>query len=240
MSVRVARPGTAPASRAAAGPITTPAHALEAIRRAIFSGQLTPGQRVAQEELADSIGVSVAPVREALRVLEQEGQLTYLPRRGYFVTELRIEDLEEIYALRRLLEAQAASAAIPALDESDLERIESAADDCSRASLAGDVVAELEANRRFHFAILEPADQPHLMRLIGLLWDSTEAYRALYYNSPRERERSVKAHDRILGAIRRRDPARVTAELDAHRDRALTVLRSILPSPGGVALRVAG
>jgi DNA-binding GntR family transcriptional regulator len=239
VSVRVGRAGTASASRAAGGPITTPDHALEVIRRAIFSGELRPGQRVAQEELAESIGVSVAPVREALRVLEQEGQLTYLPRRGYFVTELRIDDLEEIYALRRLLEAQAAAAAIPALDESDLERIRRAAEDCASASLAGDVVAELEANRRFHFAILEPADQPHLMRLIGLLWDSTEAYRALYYNSPRERERSVKAHDRILRAIGRRDTARVTAELNAHRDRALAVLRSILPPPASVALRVA-
>jgi DNA-binding GntR family transcriptional regulator len=66
------------------------------------------------------------------------------------------------------------------------------------------------------------------MRLIRLLWDSTEAYRAMYYNSPDERREAVDAHDRILEAIRRRDADELVAELDAHRARALQVLRGIL------------
>jgi len=87
-----------------AGPQTTPQHALEQLRRAIVDGELRPGQRIAQEQVALRLGMSIAPVREALQVLDQEGQVTYRPRRGYFVTELRIEDLEEIYELRKLLE----------------------------------------------------------------------------------------------------------------------------------------
>ena len=70
------------------------------------------------------------------------------------------------------------------------------------------------------------------MRLIRLLWDSTEAYRALYYNSPDERRAALDAHDRIVAAIGRRDPDRLVAELDAHRGRALEVLTAIL-APGG-------
>jgi DNA-binding transcriptional MocR family regulator len=89
-------------------PGTTGQHALDGLRHAIVNRQLRPGQRVRQEELAESLGVSIAPVREALRVLEQEGQVTYQPRRGYFVTELRIEDLEEIYDLRKVMEERAA------------------------------------------------------------------------------------------------------------------------------------
>src|SRR5262245_10293295 len=89
-------------------PGTTAQHAVEALRRAIVTGELRAGLRIPQEEVAEALGVSVAPLREALATLEQEGQLTYRPRRGYFVTELRREDLEEIYELRQLLEERAA------------------------------------------------------------------------------------------------------------------------------------
>jgi DNA-binding GntR family transcriptional regulator len=207
---------------------TAQQHATEGLRALIVRGELRPGQRVNQEDLAAQLGLSVATVREALRVLEQEGQLTYLPRRGYFVTELRIGDLQEIYELRALLEARAARQALPLLDDDGLERITRAADDCVDAARAGDVAAELTANRRFHFAILEAPGQPHVMRVIRLLWDSTEAYRAMYYNSPAERNESVAGHERILEALRDRDADRLVAELDAHRLRALDVLGAIL------------
>jgi DNA-binding GntR family transcriptional regulator len=178
--------------------------------------------------VAVRLGVSVAPVREALRVLEQEGQLVYRPRRGYFVTELRIEDLEEIYELRRVLEERLARLALPLIDDKALRRVRAAAQECELAAEAADVSRELAATRRFHFGLLEGADQPHTMRLIRLLWDSTEAYRATYYNSPAERRRAAKAHKRILAAVAARDADRLVAELDAHRDRALKVLRDIL------------
>lgn len=211
-----------------AGLGTAQQHALEWLRRLIVAGELRPGQRVNQEDLAERIGLSVAPVREALRALEQEGQVTYFPRRGYFVTELRIEDLREIYGLRQTLEARAARVALPTLDDDALDRIRRAAADCVDAAQAGDVAAELDANRRFHFGILESPAHPHTMRVIRTLWDSTEAYRALYYNSPDERRRSVEAHDRILDAIEARDADRLVAELDAHRARALEVLAVVL------------
>jgi DNA-binding GntR family transcriptional regulator len=211
-----------------AGPQTTPQHALEQLRRAIVDGELRPGQRIAQEQVALRLGMSIAPVREALQVLDQEGQVTYRPRRGYFVTELRIEDLEEIYELRKLLEERLARAALANVDERTLERVSEAAEDCVRAADGGRVGAELEANRRFHFAILERRDSPHTMRVIRRLWDVTEAYRALYYNSPAERQESIAAHERIIEAIEAQDPDRLVAELDAHRERALTVLRGVL------------
>ncbi len=215
-----------------AGPSTTAQHALEALRRAIVAGELRPGQRVRQEEIAEGLGVSVAPVREALRVLEQEGQVTYQPRRGYSVTELLVGDLEEIYELRQVLEARAARSALPTLDAETLDRIDLAARDCVVAAEAGDVAAELEANRRFHFALLESPGRTHAMRLIRLLWDSTEAYRALYYNSAEERQKAAEAHDRIRAAVRRGDADELVAELDDHRTRALVVLKRILAPDG--------
>lgn len=215
-------------SSGVSGPSTTAQHALDGLRRAIVAGELRPGARVGQEEFAQQLGVSIAPVREALRILEQEGQVTYLPRRGYFVTALEIADLEEIYGLRAALEARAARRALAALDAHGIERIEQAAGQFAAAVAAGDVLAELGANRRFHLAILEAADQPHTLRLIRLLWDSTEAYRALYYSIEQERRDAVAAHERIVAALHAGDAERLIAELDRHRERALAVLRAVL------------
>ncbi|MFL5817563.1 MAG: GntR family transcriptional regulator [Conexibacter sp.] len=209
---------------------TTQQHAVEWLRRAIVAGELRPGERVPQDEVATRIGVSIAPLREALRVLEGEGQLTYRPRRGYFVTELRIDDLTEIYALRRLLEARAARHALDLLDADGVERIVRAAGDCADTAAAGDVAQTLDANRRFHFALFDAPGQPHLLKLIRTLWDATEAYRALYYNTPEERAAAVDAHDRIVDAVRARDAERLVTELDAHREQALAALAEILPA----------
>jgi DNA-binding GntR family transcriptional regulator len=206
------------------GPGTAPEYVLDGLRHAILVGRLRPGDRVAQDEFAQAMGTSIAPVREALRVLEQEGQVTYLRRRGYFVTELAIADLEEIYALRRILEERAARHALAVLDDDALQRITQAAADCVRADRAGDIAAELEANKRFHFAVLDSGDQSQTMRMIRLLWASTEAYRAIYYDDADERRAAHSAHERIVEAIRQHDVDRLLRELDAHRQRALAAL----------------
>jgi DNA-binding GntR family transcriptional regulator len=221
-----------PATSAPGRPGTTAQHAVESLRRAIVAGELRPGERVRQDEVAERLGVSLAPIREALAVLEQEGQVTYRPRRGYVVTELDLADLRELYELRQLLEERAARRALPQLDEDALERIELAARDCVAATDRGDVAAELEANRRFHFALLEAPDSPHTLRVIRLLWDSTETYRAMYYNAPESRAEAAASHERILAALGEGDADRLVAELDAHRGRALAQLEAILPPSG--------
>ncbi len=213
-------------------PETAQEHPVASLRWLIVSGALRPGQRVNQEDVATQVGLSVAPVREALRVLEQENQVTYRPRRGYFVTELHIADLREIYELCSVLEERAARHALPTLDEDAEQRILEAAHECVAAAHAGDVAAELAANRRFHFAIFDAPGQPHALRVIRLLWDSTEAYRAIYYNSVEERNASIDAHDRIIDTIHARDAGALVMELDAHRQRALDVLGKLLGEDG--------
>jgi DNA-binding GntR family transcriptional regulator len=198
------------------------------LRTAILDGELKPGQRVNQEDWAARAGVSAIPVREALNALAGEGLVTYRPRRGYVVTELALDDLEEVYALRRLLETEALRRGVPGATADDVAALRAADDDYGRASGGRDLAAALEANRRFHDLLFGLAGSRPLSRLIGQLWDQTEAYRALYYALPGEVEETRRAHAAIVDAVAAADADGAVRHQDAHRERALERLRVAL------------
>ena len=207
---------------------TAQARAAAALRAAILEGELRPGERVSQEAWAERAGVSLIPVREALGALAGEGLVTYRPRRGYAVTELDLADLEEVYRLRAVLEEDALRRGIPDARDDDVEALV-AADAAFRDALAsGDVGARLAADRRFHALLHGLARSAPLARLIDQLWDTTEAYRALYYALPGEAEEASRAHAELLCAVRERDPERAVVAQAAHRERALVQLRRAL------------
>ena len=99
--------------------MTAQERTLAALRTDILSGTLPPGTQLVQESIADRYAVSRVPVREALQLLTSEGLVQHSPNRGYFVTELSVTDLHEVYALRRILETHAIAAAVPALTDAD-------------------------------------------------------------------------------------------------------------------------
>lgn len=211
----------APADRAP----TAHDRAAAALRAAILDGSLRPGQRVNQEEWAARAGVSAIPVREALRALAGEGLFEYRPRRGYAVTELDLADLEEVYRLRRLLETDALLRGVPQATQADVAALRLELEACAAAR---DVRERLAANRRLHDRLHALAGSRVLGRLIGLLWDSTEAYRALYYALEGETDEADQAHAAIVAAVAARDARAAVAAQDAHRERALTRLRASL------------
>ncbi len=211
-----------------AGAPTARARAAAALRAAILDGELRPGQRVSQEAWAERIGVSLIPIREALGQLAGEGLVTHRPRRGYAVTELDLADLQEVYRLRRMLETDALVRGVPRATDADVAELEEAAEACSAAMRRGAVVEALAANRRFHDRLHALGGSAPLVRLIDQLWDTTEAYRALYYAVPGEREETEAAHRAITAAVAERDASAAVAAQDAHRGRALTRLRQVL------------
>ena len=154
--------------------------------------------------------------------------MSYLPHRGYFVRELSVEDLLEVYRLRELLEAEAITAAIPALSDDDVDALAQLAGDVDEASDAGDIIAMAEANRRFHFALFDAAGMPRLSKLLRQLWEATDAYRALYYQSDGNRNRVLREHARMVKALRQRDVAGLIALHDAHRANSVTAVRAAL------------
>jgi DNA-binding GntR family transcriptional regulator len=212
--------------------VTAQDAALAALRADLRDGFLAPGDQVVQETLADRYGISRVPLREALKTLEAEGQVVYHPNRGYFVTELRVADLLEVYRLRELLEAEAIAVAVPSLTDDDVAALADLLTDVDAASRAGDIEGLTSANRRFHFAIFDAAGMPRLSRLLRQLWDATDAYRSIYFASPDNRGRVDREHAAMLGALRRRNTARVIRLHDEHRRRSVAAVRAQIETPG--------
>ncbi|WP_336215147.1 GntR family transcriptional regulator [Nonomuraea sp. LPB2021202275-12-8] len=213
-------------------PPTAQQFVLAELRRAITTGRLRPGEPIRQEALAEELDVSRVPLREALKTLEGEGLVGYRPHRGYSVVQLSLDDLREVYLIRRILEAEAVRRAVALLTPEVLEAAEKAQADVERAAEAGDVPAMTEANRRFHMTVFECAGLPRLVRLIRTLWDSTDAYRSMYYGDDPNRERVIAEHHAMLDLLRRRDAEAVVRVLDEHRSAAVGALEALL-TPGG-------
>ncbi|SFT77930.1 DNA-binding transcriptional regulator, GntR family [Actinopolyspora lacussalsi subsp. righensis] len=209
-------------------PPTTQQFVLEELRRAILSRQLAPNQPIRQDSVAHELGVSRVPLREALKTLEAEGQVVYRPHRGYTVAELSLADLLEVYRLRELLETEAALVSATKADEADSTAVRAELRAVAEAAANDDLVEMIAANRRFHFAILEPADMPWLMRMVRTLWDTTDAYRAVYYNAPDNRSRVLEEHEAIVRAFEARDGAELAELLRRHREHAVAALRTTL------------
>ncbi|MFB4268257.1 GntR family transcriptional regulator [Nonomuraea sp. GTA35] len=209
-------------------PPTAQQFVLGELRRAITTGRLRPGTPIRQDALAEELQVSRVPLREALKTLEGEGLVTYKPHKGYCVAMLSLDDLREVYRIRELLEEEAVRAAVARLTDDDLHRIEAAQEAVERAAAAGDVAAMATANRTFHMTLFDCAGMPRLARLIRTLWDTTDAYRSMYYGDAGNRERVVKEHRAALDALRRRSADEAVTTLNVHRDRAVAELEPLL------------
>ncbi len=223
------------------GAITTVQHAtLLALREGIAAGRYEPGQQLRQENLAHDLGVSVPPVREALKTLEAEGQVIYAPRRGYFVAQLRRAELREAYRIRDLLETEATVRAVGSLTRDDLARMRGAVRDMGRAHRSADVAAMTAANRRFHFTVFDAAAMPRMADMIRVLWDGTDRYRSLYFATAAHRNRVRTEHAAIMSAVASGDADAAVELSRQHREHALEALCDALPAetdqlPGATA-----
>jgi DNA-binding GntR family transcriptional regulator len=211
-------------------PPTSQEAVLGEIRRAIMSRELQPGERVRQEQLAERLNVSRVPVREALKVLEAEGQVTYQAHRGYTVVALSLEELEEIYLARSLLEKEMTRRAVPKVDAGLIQHLESSVARMDDFADAGDVLGYAEANWDFHFALFERAGLPRLYRITEVLWRVSEAYRGAIFTST-WLGRARKDHRRILEACKAGDADETITAQEEHRSNALARITAFLEKP---------
>ena len=209
-------------------PPTAQAAVLTELRRRLIVGIFAPGEQLRQDVLAEELGVSRVPVREALRTLEGEGQIIYEPHRGYFVVELNLDELIEIYRLRDLLEAEATQVGFPNLTAADLATMAQGMEQMLSAMEQDDVATLTAANRRFHFALYNACRMPRLLRILDQLWDASDPYRAVYFCDVGNRTLMHREHLAIYEAARSGDLRRLQRLLAEHRTHAVPALRKAL------------
>ncbi len=209
-------------------PPTVNAYVLAELRKSIATGGLPPGRQVRQDAFAEELSVSRVPIREALKILEGEGLVSYEPHRGYFVTKLSLGDLREVYRIRELLEAEAITEGTPKLSGADIERLTDLSGDIERCAVAEDIAGMTTANRQFHFTLFGASAMPRLIRLLRVLWDATDAYRSLYYTEPGNRDRVCAEHTAMIAAARSGDADAVVRLAATHRVAAVQALAAVV------------
>jgi len=193
---------------------------LDAVREAILTGVLEPEMRLRQEELADLFGTSRIPIREALRALEYEGLVRSEPHRGFTVTALDADDVEEVYELRILLETHALRLALPLLTDEDLEELEALYTTLRTATTPDE---QLAARERFYIHIYSATGRPRLVGLIVRL--RQEVARGLRWPTLQQ---APAVHESFWEAVRTGDGDRAAAQLSAHYKRVAGLIRRYL------------
>ena len=183
------------------------------IREAILKGYYKPGERLDQTELAELLGVSRSPVRDALKRLAAEGLVTLHPHRGAMVAELSREELEEIYLIRRVLEGLAARLAVPNINAEQLEVLRTILERMDRTE---DAEAWIELNYRFHHTIYRAANRPRLLEIIDNLRKTVAPYIRQYISSAEYRHQAQISHWRIYRACEERNPTLAEEETIQH------------------------
>jgi DNA-binding GntR family transcriptional regulator len=204
----------------------------ERIRSLIIDGALTPGDRLAEPDLAQRLGVSRTPLREALLQLDSEGFVRVTPRRGAVVSVLSHTDAAETYQVKGVLEAYAARLACTRLVPGDMEKLHDLhAQMCRIAtSRTKDVRTLLQLNAAFHQTLSDASGNEKLAGYIRSLRAQALRYNYIYLSVLSHLTPSMKEHERILAALAKRDAALVERLVRAHGDAAGKALCAYIDS----------
>lgn len=177
----------------------------ETLRQAILRGELKPGERLMEIHLAQKLGVSRTPVREAIRKLELEGLVLMIPRKGAVVAEITISDLEDVLEVRTALEELAVRKACGRITPEQLEEVKRCSEEFKRALMGEDVTACAQADVKFHDAIYECTGNKRLIQILNNLREQMYRYRMEYLKDKRSHELLVREHDEIVRGLEERD-----------------------------------
>lgn len=203
-----------PASLAATPHGSRGHHAYRRLRDAIQQGELKPGDRVMEIELAQWLQMSRTPVRDALRRLESEGMLAHEPRNGLVVARLDRQAVMELYVMRQVLEGTAAG--LCARHASDMEVMDLLELVATEKSLQGNFEALARHNRRFHEAVHRGAHNRYLEKALHAVNDSMALLGRSQMLLPHRAQTALEEHGELAAAIERRDAAAAEAAARRH------------------------
>lgn len=175
------------------------------LRSAILSGELAPGTRLRQEELAERLGSSRIPVREALRMVEADGLVTIKSYSGARVAKLDYDEFNTAYLIRERVEPLALIKSLEGITDEEIDRLEALEAEIEAATSPDSFV---QLDREFHLATYGGCTDEQLLSTVTRFWNTTQHYRRVYAQTIDDQGRSIITYEHrlIIDAIRRRDP----------------------------------
>lgn len=188
------------------------------LRQAILTGELKPGERLMEIHLANRLGVSRTPIREAIRKLELEGLVTMVPRKGAEVAQITEKNMLDVLEVRRALDALCAELACERISEEGLGKLKSACEAFEKAVRNGNVKKIAQADVELHDIIVEATDNQRLIQLINNLSEQMYRYRFEYIKDTTQHQRLIEEHRVIYESILRKDKETAAQAARLHID----------------------
>jgi DNA-binding GntR family transcriptional regulator len=188
----------------------------EELKHKILIGNVNPGTRLMEIELAESMGVSRTPIREAIRKLEKEGLVSIEPRRGAYVSDISIKDMVDILEVREDLEGLAASLAAKRINEDEANELKRITEKYSEAIESGNTDDIVKYDELFHKLVVSCSGNRTLMQMVGSVQELALRFRYLYYDDYSRYEDMPDEHIGIMEAIINGDEKKARDEADLH------------------------
>ena len=198
------------------------------LREAILRGDLKPGERLMELQLAAKLGVSRTPIREAIRMLEQEGLAVTVPRKGAEVAQMTLKDMEDVLEVREVLDELAVKLACTKVNEEQLARLIKVQEEFELSTVGDDVKKIAEADVAFHEVIYEIADNPKLVRILNNLREQVYRYRVEYVKDPKNYPVLIREHENIVEGLKAKDVRMATHAMHEHVENQAVAVKAVI------------
>lgn len=188
------------------------------LRKAILTGQLKPGERLMEVHLANRLGVSRTPIREAIRKLELEGLVVMIPRRGAEVARITEKSLKDVLEVRRAMDALSVELACDRISEEELKKLEAACKEFEEATKSKDAAVIAKADVALHDIIVQAAGNQRLCQLVNNLAEQMYRYRFVYIKDDSQHKKLIAEHQEIFESILERNKERAANAARVHID----------------------
>lgn len=202
------------------------------LREAILKGDLQPGERLMEIWLANKLGVSRTPIREAIHMLEKEGLVVTVPRKGAEVAKMTLKDMEDVLEIREALDELASQLACQRITGEQLQRLQDKKLQFEHSLKSGDVKRIAEADVNFHDVIYEATGNPKLMNLLSNLREQIYRYRVEYLKDADNYPILIKEHEAIYGSLAQRNEDAVVLAIREHVNNQATAVKEVIVKQG--------
>lgn len=192
----------------------------ETIREAIISGDLRPGERLMEVQLAEEMGVSRTPVREAIRKLELEGFVVMIPRKGAYVAGISMKDIADVFEIRTALESLAAGLAAERITEDEMEELERLLVSVAESTESNNLQALVDTDTDFHDIIYKASRNERLVQIINNLREQIQRFRTTSLAHPGRMRKALEEHKQIVEALSERNIALAQTLAQEHIENA--------------------